>query len=507
MDVIVLTELLQAYKARPRPRSGVPFAFVLSDRGYGAWYSNRFVAKIMHALLKYRSLGRESRAILSRQGNVNRRTLYFRPRTRIIVYFLVSDSVRTFSPEFRTWLVRQACAFIVMRTTFDEGNVAFQAEAASGFKDCLGPTFQVFVRDRSKRKLLSSYEGDEVVQVIRGVRQSLLEDLIAPVTDRLVATALPIARSDDRLSEDLRLVIADIPTFGLPPIADCYLRVRLARSDLERFLALLDGIELLLKLSVIVLLTQRWNDKLENGSPARLRESRPLTMGSWVGLLESLVRTDQSGGITGEVSTFWMSEILDVQIRLIESSKATGFSVPELKILNQLGWINWITDFRNITKGHGILKEELVASLWHDLHEVFLRMVSGLNELTLSSVLLATREKIILRGWLRNGRRSGLDSAQEPLPALGVTFLKMQDEPVLLSPLVVTKGHDVFIWDGARKNGVLEVLSYSSGDRRQLKSTEIDPYILWETVFHPKPPVEEVIKKTNCDLQAKSDET
>src|SRR5690349_16676993 len=97
LDVIVLTELLQAYKARPLPRSGVPFAFVLSDRGYGAWYSNRFVAKVMQSLLKYRSLGRESRAILSRQGNVNRRTLYFRARTRIIVYFLTSDSVRCFS--------------------------------------------------------------------------------------------------------------------------------------------------------------------------------------------------------------------------------------------------------------------------------------------------------------------------------------------------------------------------------------------------------------------------
>jgi hypothetical protein len=46
LDVIVLTDLLQAYKARPRPRSGVPFAFVLSDRGFGAWYSNRFVAKV-----------------------------------------------------------------------------------------------------------------------------------------------------------------------------------------------------------------------------------------------------------------------------------------------------------------------------------------------------------------------------------------------------------------------------------------------------------------------------
>jgi hypothetical protein len=231
-------------------------------------------------------------------------------------------------------------------------------------------------------------------------------------------------------------------------------------------------------------------------------------MGSWVRLLESLVRKDQSGGTTGKVSvsTFWMSEILDVQIGLIKSSKATGFSVPELKTQNQLGWINWITEFRNITKGHGILKEELVAPLWHDFHEVFLRMVSGLNELTLSSVLLATREKIVLRGWLRNGRRSGLDSAQELLPALGVTFLKMQDEPVLLYPLVVTRGHDVFIWDGARKNGVLEVLSYSSGNRHKFKSTEIDPYILWQSVFHPKPLVEEATKETNCDLQAKSDE-
>jgi hypothetical protein len=114
---------------------------------------------------------------------------------------------------------------------------------------------------------------------------------------------------------------------------------------------------------------------------------------------------------------------------------------------------------------------------------------------------MATREKIILQGWLRNGRRSGLYSAQEPLPALGVTFLKTQDEPVVLYPFVVTKGHDVFIWDGVRKNGVIEILSYSSGDRRRFKSTDIDPYILWESVVHPKPLVEEAARGTNGDVQ------
>jgi hypothetical protein len=361
LDVIMLTELFQAFNARPRPRSGVPFTYVLSDRGYAAWYSHRFVPKMVQSLWKYRSLGSESRAILSRQGTVNRRTFQWLPRKRIIVHFLVSDSVRSFSSEFRTWLTRQACAFIVLRTPFDEGNVAFQAEAVSGFKDCPGPTFQVFVRDRKKRKVLSSYQGDEIIQVIRGVRESLLEDLIAPVTDRLVATALPIAKSDERLSEDLRLIIGDIPTSGLPPIADCYLRVRLARSDLERFLALLDGIELLLKLSAIVLLAQRWNDKRENGSPARLREPRPLTMGSWVSLLESFVRKDQSERITGEVSTFWTSEIADIQFELVNSARTIGFSVPEIRTQNQLGWISWVTHFRNVTKGHGVLKEEFVA--------------------------------------------------------------------------------------------------------------------------------------------------
>ena len=107
---------------------------------------------------------------------------------------------------------------------------------------------------------------------------------MAPVIQRIAATSIPMAISDAHLSDEIRPMIQRIAEAGNPFVSDCYLRLRLSQSDVERFNALIDAFEALIRFTDAVLLVNRW--KHDDDTFSKQLTRMPLTFGQWVKLLK-----------------------------------------------------------------------------------------------------------------------------------------------------------------------------------------------------------------------------
>lgn len=311
------------------------------------------------------------------------------------------------------------------------------------------------------------------------------DNVIAPLVNRLGSTALPTAASDFRLPKEARFQIQKIATGGLPPIADCYLRLRLAQSDVERFLSSLNCIESLIRCSVIVLLCNRWSYIGTDVSDKKLA-GRPPTLGVWINLLQKLTTINVPNEIDKGLCAFWKGDMFQVQVELVNEVSKTGLPLVDSRRSNQLDWLEWFRDLRNVTRGHGVVEEKSVAPLWHFFHQTFLEITSALEPLILSSVLVATEpngKQVSIQGWYKGKNRTKLkfhDSQEYPV----VTALKLPSGQLLpLYPLVIVHSNNVLVWDRLMKEEkAIEFLNYGSWERKQLAFSEFsdsDPYKIW----------------------------
>ncbi len=492
VETALLRKLLKAYRQAISPNLPVPFVYVLAEPGWGVHVSYRLVTKIINSLWKYRYLPVESRlSVYSPQPGKKKSGYLWRHRQRGMMFFLVSDSVRRYSSSFRKWLASQAAAFIVVHTSvgIDEPyGKTFNEEARNGYQICHGPTFAIYHRHPWDRNPTPIVKADQTLECIQGIGDRQFDDIIAPLVNRLAQTALPIAASDAQLTKEARFQIKEIATCGLPPITDCYLRFRLAQSDVERFLSLLDCIESLIRCSVIVLLVNRWN-YIGRDVSDKLLAGRPPTLGVWINLLQKLTNIDIQNGIDKKLCAFWKGDISQVQAELVNEISKTSLPLADSGISSQLDWLEWFRDLRNVTRGHGVVEEKTVAPFWHFFHQGFLEIISALQPLVLSSVLVGIQTKgkqVPIQGWYKMENRTKLkfhDSHEHPL----VTALKLLSEQLLpLFPLVIVYSNKVLVWDRLRKREkAIEFLDYSAGKREQLAFSEFsdsDPYKIWKKV-------------------------
>jgi hypothetical protein len=162
---------------------------------------------------------------------------------------------------------------------------------------------------------------------------------------------------------------------------------------------------------------------------------------------------------------------------------------------SHLDWLEWFNDFRNQTKGHGVLEEKAVAPFWHNLHETFLKMVAQMRFLTISSELVvnySTSKEMCLKGWMRNGYRniysySSTSSIQPFSNSLSYTYLESPHGQVLhLYPLVIVRSGEALIWDAIRKKEqTIEFLNFASWKRQSIPFSvfpETHPYKIWHNV-------------------------
>ena len=295
------------------------------------------------------------------------------------------------------------------------------------------------------------------------------------VAQRMRAAALPMGRSDAELPPGRRQLIFEIGQVGLPPIADCYLRLRLSVSDVERFVVLLECFEALFKYCVFALAGAR-----PAGGPGteKLLGQRP-TMGTWVGALSELTRDREgiaSPSLRGIAEVWGVRETSTACMEFSRAVRKLGVLIDEPVPTTNVGWLAWLTKLRNATRGHGGLKEMSAGALWHGLHGAFLELVYELRPLTLESELLSadSDEAVVrFRGWRRGPYRTstlGLSPLDLPSHATRIV-LKVGGTKVLLAPYTITRANECWTWNGAGSvRGASDYVDYSSGKVRALTS-------------------------------------
>lgn len=492
IEVNLLRKLLRDYKKGNLPDLTVPFAYIHVEAGLGEYFSRQLVGRIMRALWEYQYLSPKSGlTVYTGSRRRKRRTMFlWKHRHRGMMFFLSSDAVSRYSSDFRKWLFSYAAAFIVLLTPLGEDeqySESFDKEADIGYQRCPGPAFTIWIHPLGKGESNSFYNiGDQILESSWGPQNCSFGSVIAPLSNRLASTALPIASSDSRLSLKRKLMIQEIAKFALPPVANSYLHFRLSQSDVERFMSLIDCIDCLIRFSVIILLANRWD---QTGQELRNKElmDKKLTLGSWVKLLRGLVKSPAQNELDKEICFFWKKEIFNKQNQLIKRVNEAGLHSLNCEGNNQIDWLNWFTDFRNVTRGHGVVDEKSISPFWHLIHEIFLEIVSELRPLVISPRIVAVEpsgKKGIYRGWLREKLCQYIKQKYPEHEAF--VFLELESNRMLfLYPLIVVKKPDILVFDHmSSKEKNIVFLNYMSGERNQVQFTDFSdmrPYNIWRS--------------------------
>lgn len=306
------------------------------------------------------------------------------------------------------------------------------------------------------------------------------EDLVIPLVDLLSTTTLPLSRSDNVLPSELRTVIHELAISGLAPLADCYRRVRTAHSDVERFLALLECYEVLVKVSVIALQTVRWVEM--TGQQRTFESIDHPSFGHWIGALRDLCKFQYSSPLASELGRRWLEKpgarFSDVVALVAKAGYSQG-SKPQDSLLGFVTWLGWL---RNATRGHGTVDERLGEALWREIQEAFLATVLQLKVITLESEIRGNPRRAqsqALKGWLRSGRYK--DDAADRLRAAEPNdiILARGDELIEVFPFCALTGTEVLLWNSASGKHI-HYSTHSNGMPRKLRADTLDPFTLWE---------------------------
>jgi hypothetical protein len=444
-------------------RRGEPVAliYVLAEQGLGVLHADRLCGRLVHSLMRHR-------------------------KQRMAI-FLTSGTLRNYSEDFRRWLAAQSAALIIVRFPKGIADKNFERLVPEYCVLSLGSIFQVTLRPKRYQASEASQDLYQTA-LLANISSFTLDSVtqhktIASLTDQMAMSTFPIADADSRLSDELGGVVPLIAKQGLVPIANSYLRFRLSQSDVERFLSLLDCIEASIKCSVIALLTTHWQaSNSENASAISAKLNRP-SLGHWTEILRALIACQPQSNFQKQIADFWSQPLIEAPIKLIDEAKGSGLSWNGPIPGSYLHWLAWFIWLRNVTRGHGVVKEELVANLWHGFHEVFLHMVFGLEALTLVTKLRldpAIDDDTSIVGWGRStsGSYYGNDSLGET--GRGSTiFLHQGAELTPLFPFMISNSRSVLLWNSVRKKSV-EYIDCRSGQLNVVTLSDTDPYTLWK---------------------------
>lgn len=287
-------------------------------------------------------------------------------------------------------------------------------------------------------------------------------------------SALAAARSDSLLDPSTRSFATDFAAHGLAPLADVYLRFRIAVSDLERFVVLLECFEALIKYSSFALLAGTGDSRSAMLSPHAVKVvgPKPPSMGTWVRLLRTLSKLPEYTAIPllRRTSEFWeRDQPTEAAHELVRTVNRLGVGTRQTLPKSNGLWLEWLTSIRNITRGHGGLQERTSALVWHGLHRVFLESLSGLRPLVLGGQLVAQGSEsrsVHHAGWRRGlYRHSTLDTALASLPAHSARVLwQFPEYTIDLAPFTVFRRNECWTWNGRSRSGSqADYVDYASG--------------------------------------------
>ncbi len=484
LDVALFSALSRDFRLRRPPRlMSTPLVYLLTEKGVDATFVYQLVGKTTMALSKYRT------ALPSELTKVARSTVLtrlLRESRRGRAVFLWSESIKSCSPLFREWIAANVECVVIVRSAFGAPSDpnAFVSSMTDQVKRSLGPVLGLVLKLPGVT-WQPTFEcvGMWVDRIEVGIGQPGrgVTDFIAPLTETLANTTVPISLSDNALAENLRQQIPQIGSDCLVPIADCYLRFRLSRSDVERFLSLMDAFECFTKLSFLILFTIA--DKADSVDEpvgrlpdfAKQLEKGMLAFGAWHRLLSALAASQLERNASDDAELlrcFWRSNLASAQATLV--TRIATKNSWGLKCLDphatQLDWINWIRELRNATKGHGVLQDQTVRDILHPLHECLLFAISELRDILLSSRLCPDGSSTPIRGWRRDISRWDLPSNADN-QFLTTTLHLASGAKAGFGKYVLTRNSSVFIWDGIESSGrgPGKYLDYLTGERLQIE--------------------------------------
>lgn len=403
-------------------------------------------------------------------------------------FLLMESSFRRFPRDFLAIAMRRIPCLLFL-TEIDTQQDAMNFKSVVGKYDvCPGLIFEVLLlRDLYELPPHMERKGVELFPLVFSSEEherEQMREFISSLRDRLEATVIPIGESDEQLPHKLHELVHIVATRTLPPLANCYLRVRLAKSNLERFLCLLDCIEVVIKMSAIYLLVAQWRC---GGNPALVQLHTQLhrpALGHWIRVLRTLISSAPCEDILSQnVTAFWEQPLGMTPQQLISDANDLGLAyLGKLPRIN-LEWLEWFSWLRNVTRAHGVINENIASTLWHSFHETFLQMVAGLSLLVSDSQLVAAttgQEPLVLSGWTKSMGDADEGGIIQPLTKSLVSLRTPAPKNAIVSlyPFLLQQGPSVLLWNAVHNNSV-EFIDYHLGKNPRLVLSGTNPYDLW----------------------------
>lgn len=314
------------------------------------------------------------------------------------------------------------------------------------------------------------------------------ENILIADTAKLIANSTAeVAYSDSRLSQQSSAVIHSLQHSGLRPVAQAYLRVRLANSNIERFLCLMDAIELLLRLSVFLLLTTLWTQK-EYDAELEKKLCRA-SLGGWLEVLRQLLQKPVSP-FGKALAAAWNEPLFSTAKQLISEINEAGLTTWKNSARTWLSWLDWFVFLRNKTRGHGLVDDNVIGNLWHLLHETFLDLVRNLDILTIRGKFVASEGREV-KGWTRFCKKykfpEKISVTDEKLKSLFFESEMQGGQRLRLHPFVLLYEESVLVWNSRKlmkKDQIYansaEYINYNTGNIDMLFTGDVAFHALWE---------------------------
>ncbi len=437
--------------------------YALFETGRGARYGHRIM--------------RELRTAVSTYGGEN------------IFLFFLSKSFKQYPHEFEKMVISHTPAIVISIDSSKNQNPEFEEKIKDVIKLSTGKIYFIIVTSLLEKfpptVIGKGIEKFSFTSLNQETDQTEVADFVSRIVDQSSRVHISLGESDANLDFKIKKVVQTIANRGLPPISNCYLRFRLSQSDVERYMSLLECIEVLIKISTIYLLTHQW--RIAKPSDSELAEiskkiKRP-ALGDWIYLLNKFISSSYDCCFKGYISDAWQKPVNEAQQRVINDTKIFGLVRQGNPPSNNLEWLDWLRWLRNATRGHGTVEENQVSILWHSLHESFLCMVNDLDALSIDS-FLTTDPKLnenSMRGWTREIDNNIGDDESNCKPFKQVFIVNKQvdfDCEVSLWPFVTKTSDSFLIWN-SMNGGNVEFIDNSSGRliRKGINSNNL--YEIW----------------------------
>jgi hypothetical protein len=403
-------------------------------------------------------------------------------------FFMPMDSFAAYPESYRQFAVSRTPLLLVVRKADEECKYVTNDLINAYCEMSSGLVYDVVLLHRGTQKVsLEEKKGVEVMPFYISTtdRESeTIKSIACDVIDRLKATGIPIGESDDGLSQALQPIIVNMGSRGMAPLANCYLRFRLSKSNVERFLGLIDCVEAIIKISVIYLIVNQWQEGPSSNLLNLDRQLERPTLGHWLGLLRQLTKDADHSPSIRSIVQFWEQPLKKMPKQLISDLHGSGLAWQGEMPRSYLGWADWFNWLRNVTRGHGAVEEDQAQPMWLGMHEVLLEMTAGLGSLMLDAAVSSVNESgevLAQRGWGRSlyGTKEEASQEVESAPLYLINDVAPGGRPILVHPLMIKRGHSVLLWNKVQGE-LIQYIDYGSGQLISVDLGGTSPYDLWQ---------------------------